>query len=258
MRKIESELNQAGRLESIGLLASGIAHEINTPSQFINDNLIFLQDSWSEVEPVLSAFIQQKPDEEIEYIKDEIPRALDQSIDGIKRITKIVQSMKSFAHPEVEDQILYDLHKSIEDTINITRNEWKYNSEVVTQFTTASPLVSCYPGLLNQVLLNIIVNAAHAVNEAIDTKAIEKGYITITTRRDSHYFIIEIEDNGIGISEENIDKIFDPFFTTKGVGKGTGQGLSLAYSIITEKHKGSISVKSHLGVGACFIVALPV
>lgn len=257
-RKIENELNQTSRIQSIGLLASGIAHEINTPAQFINDNLLFIQDAWKTITGVLEKSDQTELCEDCKYFLEEIPAALSQSLDGMERISKIVKSMKSFAHPGSEEKREHDMHKTIEDTINITRNEWKYTTTIIRKFTEKSAMATCYPGLMNQAILNMIINAVHAIEDAIKMKLIVKGVITIQTKRKEKSFIITIHDNGTGMREEVMEQIFTPFFTTKEVGRGTGQGLSLAYNIITEQHKGAIRVKSKLNKGSTFVIEIPV
>jgi PAS domain S-box-containing protein len=274
-RVMEQELNQSSRLQSIGQLAAGISHEINTPAQYVGDNIRFFKDIFSEIEPLFEFLTTSLPEMkndklamneldlilqscDVKFMKDEIPRAIVQSLEGMERISKIVKSMKSFAHPGSEKKQKHDIHKAIIDTVNITRNEWKYDSEIEMQLTAEQFCIYCFPGELNQTMLNILVNAAHAVHEAVEQNLIERGKITISTKRTEYEFHITFSDNGTGMDKAVLDRIFDPFFTTKVVGKGTGQGLSLAYNTIVKKHKGRIDVSSEKGKGSVFNLILPV
>ncbi len=268
--QLEMELSQAQKLESLGTLASGIAHEINTPIQYVSDNAHFLKDAFGDLLDVLDLheeLIQNSGAEEqvakiresekaadLEFLKTEIPSSIDQSLDGIQGISKIVTAIKEFSHPGTEEKSAIDINQAIETTITVTRNQWKYNAELATEFDADLPCVPCLPGDFNQVILNLIVNAAHAIEARGDNA---QGQITVRTRRDGDMAVISVSDTGCGISDEHKGKIFDPFFTTKGVGKGTGQGLSIAYSIITAKHGGSICFDSKVGEGTTFTIALP-
>jgi len=277
----ESEMVQAQELQSIGQLAAGIAHEINTPAQYVNDNLHFIKDVVLDLEALLNTCdeltsvlfaAKQLPQrlqkllneintikEKIDYTycKEELPKAVEQSIEGISKIVSIVKSLKNFAHPDTQKKVIINLNKTLEDVITITRNEWKYISDLTTDFKHIDIMIPCFPNQLNQVFLNMIINARDAIQEAIDKKLIEKGNIEISTDMNTDYAIVAIKDNGIGISEEIKSKIFDPFFTTKEVGKGSGQGLAIAHSIIYDKHKGMIRVESEYGKGTTFYVYLP-
>ncbi len=277
-KHMESLLAQAQKLESIGQLAAGIAHEINTPTQYVGDNTRFLQDAFKDLQRLLDryaevprALVEGIPAEELaaslesaareadwDYLREEIPKAIEQSLEGIERVTKIVRAMKEFSHPGTEEKTAVDLNKAIESTLTVARNEWKYVAEVVTDFDPSLPLVPCLPGELNQVILNMIINAVHAIAEVVDTQAGEKGTIRVSTRQVGEEVEIRLSDNGTGIPEAIRGKIFDPFFTTKEVGKGTGQGLAISRSVIVDKHAGSIAVESETGKGTTFIIRLPI
>jgi PAS domain S-box-containing protein len=277
----EAEIIQAQKLQSIGQLAAGIAHEINTPAQYVNDNLHYIKDTVKDFDQLMSLYdgcisllqnAKQLPQrlrlfvEEIarlkkkidyDFYKQELPKAVDQSLEGINKIVSIVKSLKSFAHPDTQKKVIININSLLEDVITITRNEWKYIADITTNFKQAEIMIPCFPNQLNQVFLNMIINARDAIQEAIDKKLIEKGHIKITTDMDAEFAIVGIQDNGIGIPEEIKSKIFDPFFTTKEVGKGTGQGLAISHSIVYDKHKGKIRVESKYGKGSTFYVHLP-
>jgi PAS domain S-box-containing protein len=274
---LESQLAQAQKLESIGQLAAGIAHEINTPTQYVGDNLRFLEGGFEDLLRLIDTYrklvedlgrgirldghvreIQDVTDEiDLDYLMEELPKSIGESLEGVGRVAKIVLSMKEFSHPGTGEMSLTDINKAVESTITVARNEWKYVSEMVTDLDPSLPLVSCIPGELNQVILNIIINASHAIKEQLGENSVEKGVITITTRRNGESCEIRISDTGPGIPEEIRGRIFDPFFTTKEVGKGTGQGLALSHTAIVEKHGGSISFETEIGKGTCFIIGLP-
>lgn len=269
-RALESELHQAQKLEAIGQLAAGIAHEINTPIQFVADNLTFLQDTCSSLFPLLeswrAALRKLSPetsalaDEEaarcdLAFVCEEVPRAIDQSLDGTRRVATIVRAMKEFSHPDQTGRMQSDLNHGIESTITIARNEWKYVAEMSMDLDPALPPVSCYPGDINQVVLNLIVNAALAIRDRPGRS--DKGQITVSTRQRGEFAEIAVSDTGVGIPEEIQGRIFEPFFTTREVGSGTGQGLALAHSVIVRKHKGKIWFESVAGQGTTFFVHLP-
>ena len=274
-RTLESQLRQAQKLEGIGHLAAGIAHEINTPTQFVTDNLTFMQDSWKSAYELMERYravigaaenilppatlTELKEAEhgcDLEFIATEVPRAIDQSLDGARRVAKIVRAMKEFSHPDSAEKTATDLNRAIESTITVARNEWKYVSEIVIEFDAGIPPIVCYPGDINQVVLNLIVNAAHAVKEAV--KEGEKGKITVRTRNRGNFVEVSVQDTGTGIPAGIQGKIFDPFFTTKEVGKGTGQGLSFSYTVIVKKHGGKIWFETLTGKGTTFFFTLPI
>lgn len=277
MIKLQMELTQAHKLESVGQLAAGIAHEINTPTQYVSDNTQFLKDAFQDIDglldhliPLVSSLRSGNMDEaliakveeaiqvaDIEYLRDEIPQAIDQSLSGVAQVAKIVRAMKNFSHPGSSAKVSVNLKEAIETTMSVARNEWKYVAEIVTDFDETLEEVSCLPGELNQVLLNLIVNAAHAIEAKIDVESQERGIITIGTRRKKDMAEIFIQDTGTGIPEAAQRRIFDPFFTTKPVGKGTGQGLAISYSVMVEKHGGEIDFITKEGEGTTFFVRLP-
>jgi two-component system, NtrC family, sensor kinase len=276
---MEMQLRQAQKLEAIGQLAAGIAHEINTPTQYIGDNTAFLRDSFDEAFSLMGRMMAHLIDirtmggaageaagkalealekTDLEYLGAEIPKAVQQSLDGVARISKIVKAMKDFSHPGGESKTLTDLHHAIESTITVSRNEWKYAASLTTDFDPTLPPVPCYPGELNQVILNLIVNAAHAIEAAHSGENPPVlGHITVKTRALEHEVEVSISDDGTGIAEEIQARMFEPFFTTKPVGKGSGQGLSIAHAVIVEKHQGRIEVRSKVGRGTTFILHLP-
>ena len=194
---------------------------------------------------------------ELDYLAEEIPIALQQTLKGVDRITKIVQAMKIFAHPGMVAKEPVDINKEIEKTITITRNEWKYIAEMQTDFDSDLPFVPCFRAELNQVILNMIVNAAHAIAEANGDRSSPQGVIHIRTAHKDNWAEIRISDTGAGIPEEIRHKIFDLFFTTKGPGKGSGQGLAISHSVIVEKHKGTLDLETQEGKGTTFIIGLP-
>ncbi len=276
-KNLESQLAQAHKLESIGQLAAGIAHEINTPMQYIGDNLHFLNDSYREIDRLLDMYDtaysaagsdglspewkvsldRLKINADIGFLREEIPEAIRQSLDGIERVANIVRAMKEFSHPGGMERIPTDINRAIENTIEVTRNEWKYVAEILTDFDSGLPVIPCHPGEFNQAILNMIVNAAHAISDVIDESSGEKGVISISTRDVGENAEIRISDTGSGIPLKFRPRIFDLFFTTKEVGKGTGQGLYICHSVIVQKHNGSIDFKSEPGRGTTFIVRLP-
>jgi PAS domain S-box-containing protein len=270
---MELQLRHAQKLESIGQLAAGIAHEINTPTQYIGDNLHFLKDSFRDLQAVVqaqeeilplldthapaaaAALRQAMEDADTDYLLEEIPKAVGQALDGVDRVSTLVRAMKDFSHPGQTEKAPANLNDAIQSTIIVARNEWKYVATLETDLDAALPLVPCLVSELNQVVLNLIVNAAHAIKDVAKDGAL--GKISIRTQTSSHWAEIQIQDSGSGIPVEARDRIFDPFFTTKEVGKGTGQGLAIARSVVVDKHSGSIHFETELGKGTTFIIRLP-
>lgn len=273
---LESQLVQAQKLESLGQLAAGVAHEINTPIQFVGDNTRFLGVAFERLNTVIEksnallevvkasgmfgpivedveAAIQKA---KLKYMRSEIPFAIEETLGGVDHVANIVKAMKSFSHPGSHEKTVANVNESINNTINVARNEWKYLADLETDLDDSLPDVLCFPGELNQVILNMIVNAAHAIEDKHGPQK-GKGLIKIGTAAKDGFVEIHIEDNGAGIPDHVVKKIFDPFFTTKEVGKGSGQGLSIAYNVIYEKHGGSISVDSVPGEGTTFVIKLP-
>ena len=269
-RILESQLATAQKLESIGQLAAGIAHEINTPVQYVGDNLSFLQDAFlgrqeimrayqeafKQMDPATQASIRQvEEDADANYFAEEIPKAIQQAVEGIGRVTHIVRAMKDFSHPGTTHKVATDLNRALDSTLTVAYNEWKYVADLVTDFDPGLPLVFCLPAELNQVFLNMIVNAAHAMGDVLCDGA--KGTLTVRTRHNTDWVEISIGDTGGGMTEEVKSRIFDPFFTTKPVGRGTGQGLAISHTVIIEKHRGSIAVDTAPGRGTTFTIRLP-
>jgi PAS domain S-box-containing protein len=275
-KNLEVQLRQAQKLEAIGQLAAGIAHEINTPTQYIGDNTVFLRDGFQDLiallneekdflesaagnSPQAAALLERYQDIDLDYLQNEIPKAIQQSLDGVARVTKIVGAMKDFSHPGTETKVLTDLNRAIESTLTVCRNEWKYVAELDSDLDPSLPPVPCYPGEFNQVVLNLVVNAAHAIEATLGGRDSGRmGTIRVATRKVGQEVEITIADNGTGIPEEIRDRIFEPFFTTKKIGKGTGQGLAIAHSVVVDKHGGRITLDSRTGEGSAFRIYLPV
>ncbi len=276
--QMETQLRQAQKLEAVGSLAAGIAHEINTPIQFVGDNIRFMSDSFNDLVTLLDTTaelretLRNRPEFEhcllqldtayekadITYLRDEIPRAITQTMDGVKRVASIVRAMKDFSHPDKGEKTPEDINRALVSTLTVARNELKYVADVKTELQENLPTVWCYISDLNQVFLNLLVNAAHAIADRIGKESVEKGTITARTRAEDGYVIVEISDTGNGIPPELRDRIFEPFFTTKPVGKGTGQGLAISRSVVVEKHGGALTFDTDVGVGSTFRVTLPI
>ena len=276
-RQMEVELRHGQKLEAVGRLAAGIAHEINTPIQFIGDNTRFLQDSFRDTLEMIAKYEQiydeaakgspnPGPIRELDairqkiewsYLRVEIPKAMEQALDGVNRVATIVRAMKEFSHVDRSaEKTAADLNKALESTLIVARNEVKYVADVQTDFGPLPPVI-CHLGDLNQVFLNLLVNAAHAIAEAAGPNG-EKGLITLRTTCDDEFVTVSIQDSGTGIPEAVRGKVFDPFFTTKEVGKGTGQGLALARAVVVDKHGGTLTFETQMGKGTTFFVRLPI
>jgi len=275
---MEIQLRHSQKLESIGQLAAGIAHEINTPTQYLGDNIRFLQTSFHDLNEIHAAYacvmaaaarneltqeLLAETSETIQrnnhtFLLKEIPKAIQQSLEGVDRVARIVRAMKDFSHPGTGRKTPIDLNKAIETTMTVAGNEWKYVARVETDLAPNLPLVPCMPGEFNQVILNLVVNAAHAIGDVVDGSKKEMGLIRVSTRLVDDFVEIRVKDTGTGIAEKIRDRVFDPFFTTKPVGKGTGQGLAIAHNVIVDQHQGQIFFESEIGVGTVFIIRLPV
>jgi two-component system NtrC family sensor kinase len=273
--RVVIELQLAQKLESVGRLAAGVAHEINTPIQYVGDGVYFLRsayedfnrllDSWRSAVDALPAgpahdalrgqFAGSWAKYDMDFLRAEIPKAFERTSDGVQRVTNIVKAMKEFAHPDTNEQSPADLSHAIEMTLLVASNEYKYLAKVNTEFAELPPVV-CNIGELNQVFLNLIVNAAHAIHDA--GRDSSTGEIAISTAMDGDAVVIRVRDNGCGIAAENLPKLYDPFFTTKEVGRGTGQGLAITHSIVVDKHGGQIGVSSSAGKGTEFTLHLPI
>lgn len=274
---LEGQLLQSRKLEAIGQLAAGVAHEINTPLQYVGDNLKFISKSIvvllnildiyqraavsTDKRELLARLLAQAEElsvnEHLSFILGELPAAIDQSLEGVAKVSKIVQSMKAFSHPGAGKKVPANINRAIENTAAVSRNEWKYDCELELDLDESLPEVPCLESELNQVLLNLIINAVDAIHDRKLSGEIEKGLIVISTFKEKETVIITIRDNGGGIPEDIRDRIFDPFFTTKEVGKGTGQGLPISFSIIHDKHGGSLSFETRYGEGTTFFIRLP-
>ena len=272
---LERELGHAQKMEALGTLASGVAHEINTPVQYVSDNVRFLQDAIADMsglfdlyeqladsaashapsERLLKQIAEKTQAADLAFLLEEAPLSIEQSLHGIAQVASIVNAIKEFSHPNDDDYKEIDLNKAIETTLAVSRNQWKYVAEVELDLDPDLPMITASPGGINQVLLNIIGNATDAIAEF---KAASRGIITITTAACGHSVELRIADNGGGISEDVGKKIFDPFYTTKDVGKGTGQGLAICDNIIRKKHGGSIEFETCIGSGTAFIITLPI
>jgi PAS domain S-box-containing protein len=273
--RLEIELRHSQKLEAVGSLAAGIAHEINTPIQFVGDNIRFLGEACTDLNTVqekyhrlrnaaandeaLRALAEEVAEAEkavdIAYLMKEIPRAIEQSLDGVTRVATLVRAMKEFAHPDQKEKSAADINAALLSTLTVARNELKYIANVETEFGDL-PLVVCNIGEVNQVFLNLLVNAAHAIGDA-KKGTDEKGLIRVRTAIEKDAVLVSISDTGCGIPENIRDKIFDPFFTTKETGRGTGQGLAIAHAVVAERHGGTLTFASEVGKGSTFYVRLP-
>ncbi len=274
--RIKRELQMAHKLEAVGQLASGIAHEINTPTQYIGNNVQFLADAFADLRTLLAKYeealdaradtkacnhlaltVREVSKEiDIDFLYEEIPDAFTAITEGISTISTIVGAMRNFAHPNSDFKELCDINRAIESTLAVAHSEYRYQAVIKTDFNEV-PMIPCLLGGLNQVFLNLVVNAAHAIADS--DKCLDEGIIEIKTWADEGAGLLHvtIKDNGCGMSLTTRARIFDPFFTTKEVGRGTGQGLAIAQDIIVNKHQGQISVDSRLGKGSTFTISLP-
>ena len=275
-RALEQQLAQAQKLESVGQLSAGIAHEINTPIQFISDNTRFLQRAFERLIGVSDSYrellaeaktgsVPQAAIERVEAaegatvakaMREEMTEAFVDSLDGLDQVSRIVHAMRSFSHPASNERAECDLNKVVESAIAISRNEWKDVAEIETALDADLPPVAAVPGDLNQVTLNLITNAAHAIAES-ERRGEGRGTITVTTRQDEQWVEIGVSDTGDGIAEAIRHRVFDPFFTTKAVGQGTGQGLTISRALIVDRNRGTLDFETVAGMGTTFVVRLP-
>lgn len=273
---LEIELRHAQKLEAVGSLAAGIAHELNTPIQFVGDNTRFLQESFGAMQRLIAKYRelyaavvsgevsqemiesvkQTEEAEEADYLREEVPAAFTQTLDGVNRVATIVRAMKEFAHPAQAEKSAADLKKALSNTLIVARNEIKYVADVATDLGEI-PSVLCNLGDINQVFLNLLVNAAHAIADAVKETG-GRGLITVRTRQEDDRVVISFSDTGCGIPPHIRNRIFEPFFTTKEVGRGTGQGLAIARSIVVDKHGGNLTFESEVGKGTTFFIRLPI
>jgi two-component system NtrC family sensor kinase len=270
----EVELRHSQKLEAVGRLAAGVAHEINTPIQFIGDSCHFLGTVLESYQAMLANYRELRDAvartagheelllrvreceerEDADYIAEQAPRAIQRTLEGVERVAKIVRALKEFAHPDAPGQMAADLNRAIESTIVVATNELKYIADVEVEFG-ALPAVVCHLNDMNQVFLNLLVNAAHAIADRADG---ERGRIVVRTHLEGDAAVVSISDTGMGIPEEIRSRIFDPFFTTKEVGRGSGQGLAIARNIVVDKHGGRLTFETEIGRGTTFFVHLPV
>jgi PAS domain S-box-containing protein len=275
-RAMETRMREMDRMVSVGTLAAGIAHEINTPIQFVGDSAHFLQGAFTDLLGLIGKYralrdevaeagwlpeqvLELVAEEEVidtPYLEENCPKAIARTLEGVSRVATIVRALKEFGHPGKTEMAPADLNQAILNTITVARNEWKYVAEVETHLGSI-PLVMCHVGSLSQVFLNLLVNAAHAIGD-VTTAESEKGRIRISTVQEGNMVHIAVQDTGSGIPEAVRGRIFDPFFTTKDVGKGTGQGLAISRSIVVDKHGGSIHFDTASGVGTTFHIVVPV
>ncbi len=263
------------RLETLGTMASGIAHEINTPIQFIGDNLQFISDSFATIDDLLQRYAtlhkaalagnpvdaeaktvaEAVEDAELDFLREELPSAIGQSLSGIQQVARIASAMKTFARRGAADREMADINQAIDLTVAICRNEWKYDADLELSLDPALPKITCHIGELSQVWLNLIVNAAHAIKAKPD---LSRGLIGIETRQREGMVEVTISDNGTGMPEDVRARVFEPFFSTKAAGEGSGQGLAICWSIVTEQHGGEIELETRLGEGTRFTIRLPI
>ncbi len=261
-KRLELELRHAEKLRAVGQLASGVAHEINTPVQFVGDSLSFLDDAFREIDALIGAIEGVDATRELlgksdmAYLREEIPAALSRARDGTGRVATIVRALKTLAHPDEIEQQMADLGDAIHNTLVVVANELKFVADV--ELALAPDVrVRCHVGEIQQVLINLLVNAAHAIADR-HRPAGTRGKIRISTVVDGRDVLLSVSDDGGGIPEPIRHRIFEPFFTTKPVGTGTGQGLSLVHSMIVDHHGGHLTFTSEMGVGTTFSITLPI
>ncbi len=281
--QLQHTLLHTQKMEAIGQLAAGIAHEINTPTQFIGDNVGFLRDAFSDIHTLLDAYqalfdaaaalpqleeqvahVREAQEEaDLTFLREEIPQAIEQSLEGLARVTKIVSAMKAFSHPGDSDRAPVDLNDAIRTTLEVCRNEWKYVARLEVDLADDLPEIPGFVDEINQTILNMVVNATHAIVDRFGTEAETtdgpRGRITLRTMHDENRreVVLEISDNGCGMTEEVRRRIFEPFFTTKEIGRGTGQGLAIAHACVVSRHRGAIDVDSTPGEGTRFTLHFP-
>ena len=274
-KQLEARLSQARNMEKVGQLAAGVAHEINTPIQFIGNNIEFMRTAFEDIDAILDLYdrlqiavrndgqivdvitdIQTRCEQaDLPFLRSEFPLAISQSLDGIDRVATIVRAMKEFSSPSTETRATIDLNRSIQNALAISANRFRDIANVKTTLDTKLPSVVGIGGQINQAILNIITNAADAIEKHRDTR---EGLVEVETRHLEDDIEIRFHDNGCGIPDNVSDRIFDPFFSTKEVGKGTGQGLAFVYDVIVNKHAGAISTLAREGGGTTFLVTLPI
>jgi len=276
-QRSDVDLINARKLEGLGRLAAGIAHEINTPTQYVKDNVHFMNDAFQTLtdllrasegiirkahngEPLydaIRAYERQAAAAGSDALRSEIPAAIEETIEGLDRITKIVRALNEFLHPGAQEMAEVDLNHVIENAVAVCRNEWRYVADVTWELDRTLPAVPCYLGEFSQVMVNIVTNAAHAISDKVSDSPGSRGSIVISTKWEGQWAEVRISDTGTGIPPHLLNNIFDSFFTTKEAGRGTGQGLAIARSVVAEKHGGTITAESEIGEGTTLIVRLP-
>jgi signal transduction histidine kinase len=276
LKHLESQLRQAQKLEAVGQLAAGIAHEINTPAQYVQHSISFLSESFRDLQQVLAqhrkvvALVASGPEHQplmaelsqaeeaadLEYVEENAPPAFDRALEGISRIASIVSAMKEFAHPDHRKNAPADLNRALQNTLIVARNAYSSVADVATELGDLPP-VMCYLSDLNQAFLSLVVNAAQAIADVVGSSG-DRGRILVRSAREGDFVRVEVHDTGCGIPDAIRDRIFDPFFTTKEVGSGTGQGLAIAHSVVVDKHGGTLTFDSTVGKGTVFTIRLPI
>lgn len=263
-KRLEGELREAHKMEALGVLSAGVAHEINTPLQYARDNLNFVREALTaaneameEVKPRLDQEVANETWSrfDLEFHAAEGPKAIQDALEGLDRVSDIVKAIKEFAHPSGATMQPNDLNKLVVNAVMVSKNHWKYAAEVETELSDQLPLLECCGGEIGQVILNLVGNAADAIAE---NKRDGRGQIKISTRLQGDHIEIVVADNGPGIPDNILPRIFDPFFTTKEPGKGSGQGLAICHTIVTRNHGGSITAGNNLAGGAAFQIRLPI
>lgn len=276
-RRLEAKVAHGQKMETIGRLSTGIAHEINTPNQYIADNIRFLDTAFGSMHELMDDYRQAVSEardggvspetmrkvteseaaNDVEFLLHEIPSATREALDGVERVGNIVRAMRDFAHPGSVKKETVDINAVVSGAVTVTRNEWKHVADLHLQLEDGLPKVTGHSGDLGQAVLNLIVNAAHAVSDRSNSGQ-GLGRIQVRTIKDGEHAVIEVEDDGCGIPADQLSKIFDPFFTTKGVGLGTGQGLAFVHSAVVQRMNGEVDVRSKPGAGTCFALRLPI
>lgn len=275
--RIRKEFALSQKLEAVGQLSAGIAHEINTPVQYIGDNAAFIRDGYQDLDRLVTQLLEffeaakagtagpglvarteaAIEAADVEFLREEFPGAVEQTLEGVKRISDIVRAIKVFSHPGEQTHTPVNLNRNIETVVLISRNEWKYTADLDLDLDPDLPEVTCDAGQINQVLLNLIINASHAVSDRFPAAGGKKGRIGVGSQGLENRIRIWVRDNGHGIPEAVREKIFDPFFTTKPAGRGTGQGLSIARNIVENRHGGKLQYSTGNGDGTRFTLELP-
>lgn len=269
-------MGEDNKFKAIGELSAGIAHEINSPLQYIHNNLTFLESTFRNCRKLCDIasplFGMEEPEEvkkqaqllsqvmerfSFKEAEQETIDAIEQTLEGVKRIEEIVKSLKNYAHPESDNPVETDLNVIIKDAVTLSVNEWKYFADIELDLPEGAVRVPGFPGGLRQVVVNLLINAGHAVEELVSLKKISRGKITVSLKNCEDHAVLKVADNGIGMGKEVKERIFEPFFTTKEIGKGTGQGLAIVYSMVVTKHRGEIYCESVIGEGTVFTVKLP-